>query len=231
MPERDWYPASMDSRAAWWANFILRRPDFEAKYPVLHTLSSELQADNSWIQYWVEARHAADELSQQLTRYFNTIAGNDATADPPAPIVWTLPPAAPAEAKPGIERRIREVRRDVVGQIDYAKADGDALGFELPEAPAVVESDVTAAFEAKTLVAFEVQFSFKKRGLAAMRFEYRHKGGNWAPAGTLINSPGALAIPPTTPGTAEQIEVRAVYLDGNTPYGNYSDAKTVLIAP
>jgi hypothetical protein len=227
----DWYPQSGDGMAVWWANFLLRRVDFESKYPVLHDMAAELIADGAWIAYWVGAKHSADDLRQQLTKYFNTIAGSDTRADPPSPIVWTLPGGAPTEVPPGIEKRIRDVRRDVVGSMNYATADGEALGFESAEAAKILPEDMTAAFDVRTLATFEVQITFRKRGMNAMRFEYRYKGGNWLPAGTLINSPGNLAIPPSSPGIAEQIELRGVYLEGNSTFGNFSDAKSALIAP
>ena len=45
------------------------------------------------------------------------------------------------------------------------------------------------------------------------------------------DQPGVLSIPPTTPGTGEQVELRAVYMQGNNEVGSYSDAKPALIAP
>ncbi len=231
MADRDWYPRSREALAIWWANFTLRRPDFEAKYPILGTLKNELNAAGAWMDYWASAMHIFSDLGQQMSKYFNTIAGNDKSADPPQPIKWTIPPGMPAEVPPGIEKIIRDVRRDVVGQIDYAVADGEALGFETVGAKALNPDVLTAAFEVKTLVGFELQMTFRKYGMDAMRFEFRYKGGDWQSAGTLINSAGVLHILPQTPGQAEQIELRAVYLKGNDTFGNYSDTKTALIAP
>lgn len=227
----DWYPASMDALAAWWENFVLRRPDFEGKYPILGTQKSELDAANLWIQYWVAARHAADELSQQLSRYWNTISGNDSSLDPPSPINWTLPGSKPAEVPPGIEKFIRDIRREVVGSTNYAKADGDAMGFEAatttPDDPSTMKPD----FAAETQVNFALKITFRKFGMDGQRFEYRHKGGNWLPAGTLLVSGGLISIAPQTPGTAEQIELRSFFIQGNDNVGQVSDTKTATIAP
>lgn len=230
MADRDWYPASMDAIAAWWLNFMARRGDFEVKYPILNTMKSALEADNTWMQHWVAARHAADNLSQQLTRYFNTIAGSDASLDPPSPIVWTLPGAVPAEVPPGIEKRIRDVRREVVGSTDYAKADGEAMGFEAPVPAPDDPSTLTPDFTLKTLANFELGVTFRKLGMDALKFQFRHPGGQWLPAGFLITSPGSFAVTPSTPGQAEQIEVRAIYMQKNNETGNYSDAKPAFIA-
>ncbi len=73
--------------------------------------------------------------------------------------------------------------------------------------------------------------TFRKHGKSAIKFEYRHRNSAWLPAGMLINSPGTFAVAPATPCEAEQIEIRAILLEGNTPVGNFSDAKPVFIAP
>lgn len=74
--------------------------------------------------------------------------------------------------------------------------------------------------------------TFKKQGLSAVRFEYRHIGSNtWLPAGVIISSPGTFAVAPTTPGEPEQIELRAIYMDGNTNTGQWSAIVPILIAP
>jgi len=227
----DFYPAGMDARAAWHANLALRAPDFESKYTILGTMKNQIIADNAWMQYWVQARHDSDALRQQLTKYFNDIAGNSESVDQPSPIVWTLAPGAPAEVPTGIEKRARDIAKAAKGQIDYSRADGEVLGFEAPVVPGLVEGDITAEFTIQTLVGFELKATFRKYGLNAMRFEFRYKGGVWLPAATLISSPGIFAIAPQTPGTAEQIELRSVLLKGNAPFGNYSDSKSALIAP
>ena len=54
-------------------------------------------------------------------------------------------------------------------------------------------------------------------------FEYRQG------ARTLLS--GVSALRSANPVEAEKIEIRANLLDGNTPIGNFSDAKSALIAP
>ena len=110
----DWYARTQDGLAAWWANFLLQFPNFEGKYPVLHTNNTALDAAGAWVAYWVDARHSFDETSKQISAYFNTITGNDPNADPPSLPVVGLPPNTPPEIPPGLESFIREIRREVV---------------------------------------------------------------------------------------------------------------------
>jgi hypothetical protein len=183
------------------------------------------------MQYWVQARHNADELMQQLTRYFNTITGKDPNADPPAVVSGNVGSGAPAEVPPGIEFYIRETRREVVNSGNYATADGEAMGFEAATVTPTDPSTMKPDFNAETQADFALKITFRKFGMDGQRFEYRHKGGDWLPAGTLLVSGGSLTIAPQTPGTAEQVELRSFFIQGNDTVGQVSDTKTATIAP
>ncbi|MEQ1924419.1 MAG: hypothetical protein ABL952_18125, partial [Pyrinomonadaceae bacterium] len=110
-------------------------------------------------------------------------------------------------------------------------ADGEALGIVSSKDAPLNPVTLTADFTVRTLAGFAVEVTFSRQGMTAMRFEYRHKGGNWIFVNVLNSSPGTLVITPQTPGTAEQIEMRSILMDKNDPVGNYSDTKNAFIAP
>ena len=225
----DFYPAGMDSRAAWHANWAIQLGTVQAKYNIPGAAITQAAQDNDWMQYWVQARHDADNLKQQLTKYFNDISGNDPSLDTPAQPLFQLQGSPPVEVAPGIEDRARDIARQIKGHTAYAAADGELLGIigaTTGDAP-----DPTLEFELQTLAAFELEATFRKKGMDAARFEFRYKGGNWQSAATVINSPGSFAIAPQAANTAEQIEIRGVYLSGNAQVGGFSDAKPAFIAP
>ena len=91
----DWYPKSRDARATWHANFALNITALVAKYGITPAMHVQIDADNDWMQFWVQFRTEADSMSQALTMYFNSVSGPDATAMPPAPVVWTIVGARP----------------------------------------------------------------------------------------------------------------------------------------
>lgn len=231
MAKLDWYPKNLATLRAWAANFFLRRPEFEAKYPILQTKKAELEGACNWLMWWIDTRSIQDEWSQQFTKYFNTIAGNDPDADVPTTPAWAAPPGMPPDVPPGIEKLMRDTRREVVNASNYATADGEAMGFEAPESEGLTPGDMTPAFELKTLAEFKLQATFRKLGMDGLKFQYRHKGGDWQPAATLISSPGTFTVPPAVPGEATQVEIRAIFLEGNNEVGNWSDAKSAFIAP
>lgn len=229
--KRDWYPRALDRLRAWAVNFKLRRPDFEAKYPILATRKADLDKACDWLVWWIDTMTIEDDRSQQLTKYFRAISGNDPNAEVPSTPTWSAPPGMPAEADTGIEVLFRDVRRETVNYANYATADGEGLGFEPDELTETPVEEMTPSFTAKTLAAFQLQVTFRLLGFDALKFQYRYKGGDWNAAGVGLQSPAVLTIPPSTPGTAEQVELRASFLDGNDEVGNWTDAKATFIAP
>lgn len=226
-----WYPRDMDEKAAWHANWNAQLPSVATKYNIAAATLAEVAADDAWIQYWVQSRHAADALDQQLTKYFNTIATGEETEQPPDPIKFELPGGAPGEVAPGIKARTRTLANHIKNHMAYSEADGELLGIVADEEAAPAVEMLDAEFELRTLAGFALEAKFPKKGMDAMRFETRRKGGNWQPSAVLVSSPGTFTVEPTAPATAEQIEVRAVLLRKNQPAGNYSTIHVALIAP
>lgn len=235
MSRRKFYPNGRDPKAAWHATYAGKIGSIAAKYGIGAATLAEIAADNAWIQFWTQFRNDADAQKQALTRYFNDICGDDSTLPPPAAVNWSLTAGAPPEVPPGIEYRVYQVADQVMGHMDYAKADGELVGFELPEGvgsiPLAPGDPVSPNFELRTLAGFELEAKFKRNGNSAVKFQYRYIGGTWATAAVLLNSPGSFAVPPAVPGVAQQIEIRAIYLLGNEEVGIYSDAKTAFLAP
>ena len=79
---KDWYPNGMDARAAWHQNFADNIGLLKTKYNLTTAQVTQATEDNEWMQFWVQARHTLDAQSQQLSKYFNDIAGSDVSVDP-----------------------------------------------------------------------------------------------------------------------------------------------------
>jgi hypothetical protein len=226
----DFYPKGMDARAAWHQNFADNITLLQLKYNLTAAQVAQAAADNTWMQFWVAMRHTLEARNQQVTKYFNDIAGNDPTLDPPAIIDFVVADG-PTEVPPGIEFRTRELARHIKGHSAYAEADGEMLGIVSAESEPANLGEMTAAFTVKSMPNFGVEAKFKKNGADAMRFEFRRKGGQWMHAGYLIASPGTITIAPTEAGTAEQIEMRGIMVQKNQDVGGFSDHVPAFIAP
>jgi hypothetical protein len=229
----DFYPQSRDARLAWHINVYdqLKNHGFAAKYGMPGPDLDAFEVIRDWYVYWVPVWHAEDAYSQQMTGYLNTIAGNKDDVEPPSPPIYVAPGAPPPEPAPGVEKFTRDWARDMKNSTIYAPADGEAMGIATPESEGVSINDLQPVFKAATREAFEIGVTFKKQGMNAVRFEYRHIGGSWLPGGVLLNSPGAFTVAPATPGEPEQIEVRAIFMLGNENVGQWSAIVPVLVAP
>lgn len=228
-----WYPRKMDDIAAWWANFKLRKSEFKSKYAVLLAEDVALDAAAAWVEYWVSTRHVFDDMSKQLTQYFGAISGNDPTLDPPAPITWTLPAGKPDEIPPGLEKFIRDIRREVVGLTNYSKADGAALGFESAAAPKpdpmLVKPEIKV-FGAASGYHFSVVVS--NRGDSNMWDVYiQRKGGGWAKIDSASGKSADIHVTPLADGDPEQLQVRVQLRKANADYGQVSDPAYVTVNP
>ena len=234
MATTDYYPRKREELPEWYQNFEDQLNALAAKYGITPGQLAEIIADSAWFQYWVAAMFAIEQQVDALTGkdgYFETIlAAAEGTPPPSAPVI-ALPAGAPAQVPPGARDRVREIARFIKGNPVYVVSDGELLGIvsakETPSAPSLL----TADFSPRTLAGFAVEVTFSRQGMTAMRFEFRHKGGNWIFINVLPSSPGTLVITPETPGVAEQIELRSILMDKNDPVGNYSDTKNAFIAP
>src|ERR1043166_2462869 len=128
----DWYPQNMDARVAWHTNFGNMLPGFASKYNISAGDVLVATHDEAWMETMGIVRNGAAAFAQSLTKYFNDIAGNDPTLNPPEPFVY--PTITPSEERPpGIEFRTRAIARQIKGHADYSDSDGEKLGIVAPD--------------------------------------------------------------------------------------------------
>jgi hypothetical protein len=226
----DWLPVKPELFAEWLENFNAKLPGTLAtKYGITAGELAQLQKDNDWTQYWVQAKLQTEMQKKQINDYFDTITKEPDEPQPAEPTL-NLPEGTPAPVPPGVRRRVRDIAAKIKGQkAIYNQADGELLGIvgttaTRPDSP-------KPTFDLTTLANFSLQADYKKAGFKSIRFEYQHKGGAWQLGMIFTSSPGVFQVPPQVAGVAEQIFVRAIYLENNQPVGEYSDIKTALIAP
>ena len=228
----DFYKRNMEDRAAWHENLAAHIGDFKIKYGIPTAVIDQIVADALWLSYWVAYRHGFDASSQQLTKFFNTIAGNDDSLEEPLAFTVAPPDSPPDQVPPGIEKRARDLASFMKGnKAVYSEADGELLGIVADEETKEAVENMTASFTLTTQAEFKLKADFKKNGMDGIRFEYRYIGGTWNPAGVLLTSGGKFTVPPTTPGVGQQVEIRGIYIKGNDDVGNFSPAVAAFIAP
>jgi hypothetical protein len=226
----DWLPEKPEEFAEWLVNFNKQLPGALAtKYNIGAGELAQLSKDNDWTQYWVQAKLQTEMQKKQINDYFDTITKEPNEPQPAEPAL-SLPPDTPLPVPPGMRRRIRDLAAKIKGQkAIYNNADGELLG--IVGSSQTRPANPKPEFDLSTKTNFNLEAVYKMLGFKSIRFEYQYKGGAWQLGMIFTNSPGVFQVPPTVAGQAEQIFVRAIYLENNEPVGEYSDIKPALIAP
>lgn len=228
MTSRDFLPNGWSAFADWMANFYVAMTTLGAKYGLAGEVT-QLEKDNDWVQYWVQAKFTARQQESQLGDFIDAIVNGETGDAQPTDPAWSLPPNPPGSIPAGLKKRLRSIARQIKANPVYTKADGELLGIATPEEAGVSPEETTPELKLRSLANFAVEVEFRKYGFDALRVEFRHRGGGWTLAAILTTSPGVFNIVPENAGTAEQIEVRAVYLLKNQPFGNFSPTYNALI--
>ena len=234
MSTKDYYPTKREDLPEFYQNFYTQLLLLAGKYSITGAMIDAIKDDKDWIIYWVPAIQEIENQVDALTGgdgYFNTILKEPAGTPPPSTVTIALPSGTPNEILPGARARVRDIANFIKGNPVYVKSDGELLSIVTSEPAPLNPIDLTADCKIRTMPGFALEATFSKQGQDAMRFEMRHKGGEWQFVTVLTSSPGTFVITPTTPGEAEQVEIRSIMIKKNQMIGNYSDIKTALIAP
>lgn len=234
MAGEDYYPRKKEELPEWYQNFYAQLQILAGKYSIDGATVDEIKTDKNWIVYWVPAMQEIEQQVDALTSedgYFNTILKQPEGTPSPSPVAIALPAGVPAEILPGARARVRDIANFIKGNPVYVKSDGELLGIVTTAPEPLNPNTLVADCKLRTVVGFGLEATFSKQSQDGMRFEVRHKGGDWQFVTVLTSSPGTIVITPTTPGEAEQVEIRCILIKKNQMVGNYSDIKTALIAP
>jgi hypothetical protein len=228
---RDFLPLNWAAFAVWLANFIVQLAVLKTKYNVSDDMIAALVNDNKWVQFWADAQSAAKTQKKQMTDYVDGVRKGKLGAPALSNPVWNLG-VMPASVPPGINDRIREVANFIKAQKSvYTIADGELLGIVTAQEAGKPENEYVPALSLDAEPNYNLEADFRLYGLDALQVEYRFKGGDWKIAATLTRSPGNFNIIPTTPGEAQTVEIRAVFIVNNKPFGQYSPIYSTVIKP
>jgi hypothetical protein len=112
----------------------------------------------------------------------------------------------------------------------YTLAIGEDLMIVGNEAPPVPES-ISPALTIESRPNYVLRISGKMKGFKGVRIEWQAKGStSFTMVGVFLTLPGEVPITPGTPGDPISGRIRAIYLDGNDPFGDYSPEYSVTAA-
>jgi hypothetical protein len=231
----DFYPKSMDDKPAWHLAFANQMVALGGKYNISPADQISANQDWEWMQWVVTQRQALNTFNQQVTKYFNDIAGNDPTKDPPEPLTFTLT-VPPKQVAPGVEFRTREWARQVKGTTIYSEADGEGFGIVPGDSAISLNAPTIDVFAAESLYHFSVVVT-GRGGADQWECLVRPVGATaWKSLGSKTGKSSDFTYVPDAASQADeptpvQLQVRVQLKKNNFDMNPPSDIKIVTVNP
>ena len=230
IPSRFWFPGSLQERAAWYANFT---PQLQVVGPGLGIVASviaNIVKDNENIQFLAQTAVDLDAFAEAVRQYRKIYTeGNIGDPEPafPANPAFALPNALPTGAFERLVNCVEQIRVSAT----YTDETGALLGI-IPQTPEGFNPG-----DAKPVLTVEVKpgnivnVKFVRGGSDGVRIEVSIDKGDWTSQGNFFKSPAAIEIAQNVDNLPRLVAVRARYLVGNSPVGDWSDIATVQTIP
>jgi hypothetical protein len=234
IPSRNWFPQSMQERAAWYQNFAMQFAGIAASLGFLPADVTAVQDDDTAIQDLANGQVQLDAFVAAYRQYRITVS--EGAIGEPTPAFPDAPTLTPSELRPtGIFQRLVEL----VDRIRAAPAYTDEIGALLGIIPSSSGSNIPTVDNLKPVIKVSQSFSdckfsvnVTRLGQDSFKIQIQRSGSNtWEDAAFATKNPCEVTITPTTPGQPERILVRAILLSNNQPVGEPSDPAYVTVNP
>lgn len=231
IPSNKWFATSLQERAAWYGNF-------SSQFNLLHLSlgftaadAASVTADNDIMQFLAEAAVTVKAFSEAMRQYRLAVTeGNIGDPGPKIPDYTT--PTQPNEVPAGLFERLD----NLVKRIRVAPAYTDEIGAMLGILPTVTTriapADMQPSIKATTLPGSIVSVKFVRGAMTAVMIETQiDNSGTWSNVGNFYSSPAELVIPQNPQNLPRSVRIRARFVDGNSPVGQFSDIVATATQP
>lgn len=231
IPSHTWFPQSLQARAAWFLNFNTQFAMVAASLGLTSEVS-QVTKDNDVMQFSAESDVQVDAFDDAMRQFRRIITTGD-IGDPEPSILASPSFTTPDPVPTGIFERLSKLRDRIMAAVNYTGGTGALLGI-LPSAPpSISPGDVKP-----TITVAEAQTGYLFSVTVANRAEsdmwevwILKKAGTWTNPKTASGKSVDVTIMATTPGDAEQIQVRVQLRKNNQNYGQPSDVVYATVNP
>ena len=229
MAKASWWPKRLPDRRALMANFLAKIGGYAATLGLPAGLVTESETIcTNWIAAydWVED---VDATKRAAVSWRDNLWRGEPMGDPlPAAPVFAVIGAVTGEI--GIEDRFFEIRDIITKSDGYTQAIGDDLMIEGAEEGPAPEAEIVPSLTLVVMPGYKINIKASLQGRDALQVEYKPNGGDWIVLKVLTKLPYDLVVVPQTPGQPESGHVRAIIIDENEPFGNYSPEYAVTLS-
>lgn len=235
IPSPSYFPTSLQERAAWFDNFATAIQPIGASLGLSVAELAQITADNAVMQFLAEMDIEVNDYASAVRNFRKVITESD-IGDPvpvfPADLTPTVPAAVPTGIFERLDAFVKRIRvapafTPVIGSTLGINRKGvDSGGEQIGDGS--LQPTITATVEPGNLV--NVKFVRGKYDGVLIETQLDNQT-TWNDAGRYPKSPAALSIVQNSDKLPRSVQVRARYLDGNDPVGDWSQIETVQTIP
>ena len=238
MAKQNWFPKKESDRRALLNNLADKLPGaYATKYGLTAEELTTLSNFRLWFNWTLDTLESIRQKAQGYTAFRDALGYGKGTATGPL----TLPPALALPAVPstgtppvtitplanGWKYTASLVAR-IKGHAAYTDADGQDLGIIGAEEAEADPATTQPAIKLARVAGGHVEVQWKKSGFTGVRIEVDRGNGQWAFLG-IDTEPHYVDTLTPAPGTTALWKYRAIYLDGDEPFGQWSDTATIAV--
>lgn len=230
-PSNRWFPSSLQDRAGWCANFSIQFTDkavalgFTAGDATANAADCKLVVDLALILTQV------DVYAEAVRKYRDLVLdGEDGNLTPAFPDLpgYTDPSGPEAGVFDRIDKLVKRIRVSPA----YTPEIGALMGILPQSVTRPPDNEMQPELKSETLPGSVIEVKFKRGSTDGIVIETKvGDSETWTEAGKFAVSPAELVIPSVGPNTSSFVQIRARYLDGNSPIGQYSPAISTVTQP
>jgi hypothetical protein len=229
-PDRRFVPGDLQGGAAWFKNWNEQMQAIGSTLGFSAPELARIQDDYDMIDFIANTATKVDAYDGAVRSHRRvTLYGNVGDPTPAFPANVSITPATAVPT--GLWERNNEDIGRVRKAPAYTEETGSLLGI-IPITPEAPDPNNTAPdLDVTTEPNYKIKIDGVMRGFDAIRFEYQRNGTTgWPLVAVLTKLKGEITITPATPGQPEAGRIRAIYLDGNEEFGQYSPEYPVTLS-
>ncbi|MBV9241763.1 MAG: hypothetical protein JO314_07135 [Acidobacteria bacterium] len=229
IPSSKWFPTNLQDRDAWFTNFnTVMQGGVGATLGF--TVAELLVLAHDWetFDYLATASVTLDNYSEAVRAYRKQLTeGNIGDPAPVFPANITF--AMPFDQPTGIFERLDDMVKRIRTAPTYTPETGTLLGINGATKVKIPVGDVPPVIKASVDPGHVIEVKFTRGDSDGIYIEKNVNNAGWAFAKTGNRSPVVIVVPGD--GIPQGVQLRARFMDGNEPVGDWSDIVTVQTIP
>lgn len=231
IPNPRWFPTSLQERAAWYENFADQATASGTTYNLSAAEVTQIGLDKDMIVFLAETAVSLEAFVDGVRAFRKEVTEGPANGEVPEfPENLVLTPAT--AIKQGMFERLIDFAERIKASAPYDTSVGELYGIVGGPAPeSLAPSEWQPVIQAMSQPGSIVEVTFTKGKTGGIYIETNVDNEGWKFADKATKSPVTLKIDAAAGGNPRNVSIRARYLDGNTPVGNWSSIVVVQTNP